>query len=230
MARPPEEQSVEDLYVQITREQWKAYMSRPPEEQWKALGQTTRRAVEGLYGQTTRRAVRGRSICPDHQRAVEGLYVQTTRRAVEGLRPDHQKSSGRPIWPDHQKSSQWKIYMSRPPENSGRPICPDHQKSSGRPIWSDHQKSFFKNNNHNYSIFGLPLTPEGTPCPLCHHNMDAWGHHMLTCHSGGDVITRHNQLRDCIADFCHKAAFPHILRKEVALILFPKINQDKQTF
>ena len=33
---------------------------------------------------------------------------------------------------------------------------------------------------------GLPLTPEGTPCPLCHHNMDAWGHHMLTCRSGGD--------------------------------------------
>eukprot|EP00731_Ephydatia_muelleri_P031413 Em0022g927a len=52
---------------------------------------------------------------------------------------------------------------------------------------------------------GLPLTPEGTPCPLCHHNMDAWGHHMLTCRSGGDVITRHNQLRDCIADVCHKA-------------------------
>ena len=22
---------------------------------------------------------------------------------------------------------------------------------------------------------GLPLTPEGTPCPLCHHNMDPWG-------------------------------------------------------
>ena len=75
---------------------------------------------------------------------------------------------------------------------------------------------------------GLHLTPEGIPCPLYHHNMDAWGHHMLTCHSGGDVITRHNQLRDCIADFCHKAAFPHKLRKEVAFFL--KINQDKQTF
>ena len=30
---------------------------------------------------------------------------------------------------------------------------------------------------------------------------------MLTCRSGGDVITRHNQLRDCISDFCHKACF-----------------------
>ena len=52
---------------------------------------------------------------------------------------------------------------------------------------------------------GLPLTPDSTPCPLCHHNMGAWGHHMLTCHFGGDVITRQNQLKDCIADFCCKA-------------------------
>ena len=60
---------------------------------------------------------------------------------------------------------------------------------------------------------GLPLTPEGIPCPLCHHNMDAWGHHMLTCRSGGDVITRHNQLRDCIADFCHKACLSPQIEK-----------------
>ena len=57
------------------------------------------------------------------------------------------------------------------------------------------------------------LTPEGTPCPLCHHNMDAWGHHMLTCRSGGDVITRHNQLRDCFADFCHKACLSPQIEK-----------------
>ena len=43
-----------------------------------------------------------------------------------------------------------------------------------------------------------------TSFPLCHHNMDAWGHHMLTCHFRGD-FTRHKQLRDCIDDFCHKA-------------------------
>ena len=61
---------------------------------------------------------------------------------------------------------------------------------------------------------GLPLTPDGTPCPLCHHNMDAWGHHMLTCRSGGDMITRHNLLRDCIADFCNKACLSPNLRME----------------
>ena len=72
---------------------------------------------------------------------------------------------------------------------------------------------------------GLPLTPEGTPCPLCHHNMDAWRHHMLTCRSGGDVITRHNQLRDCIADFCHKACLSPQIEA-----FFLKTNQDQQTF
>ena len=60
---------------------------------------------------------------------------------------------------------------------------------------------------------GLPLTPDGTPCPLCHHNMDAWGHYMLTCHSGGDMITRHNLLRDCITDFCNKACLSPQIEK-----------------
>ena len=60
---------------------------------------------------------------------------------------------------------------------------------------------------------GLPLTPDGTPCPLCHHNMDAWEHHMLTCRSGGDMITRHNLLRDCIADFCNKACLSPQIEK-----------------
>ena len=36
---------------------------------------------------------------------------------------------------------------------------------------------------------------------------------MLTCRSGGDVITRHNQLRDCIADFCHKACLSPQIEK-----------------
>ena len=63
------------------------------------------------------------------------------------------------------------------------------------------------------SWLGLPLTPDGTPCPLCHHNMDAWGHHMLTCRSGGDMITRHNLLRDCIANFYNKACLSPQIEK-----------------
>ena len=74
---------------------------------------------------------------------------------------------------------------------------------------------------------GLPLTPESTPCPLCHHNMDAWGHHMLTCHSGGDVITRHTtNSGTALLTSATRHAFPHKLRKEVAFFL--KTNQDQQ--
>ena len=36
---------------------------------------------------------------------------------------------------------------------------------------------------------------------------------MPTCGSGGDVIARHNQLRDCIADFCHKACLSTQIEK-----------------
>ena len=74
---------------------------------------------------------------------------------------------------------------------------------------------------------GLLLTPDGTPCPLCHHNMDAWGHHMLTCRSGGDMITRHNLLRDCIADFCNKACLSPQIEKGSGIL--PKDNLDQQT-
>ena len=38
---------------------------------------------------------------------------------------------------------------------------------------------------------GLPLTPDGTPCPFCHHhNMDAWGHH-ITIWMLGDITLVH---------------------------------------
>ena len=52
--------------------------------------------------------------------------------------------------------------------------------------------------------------------------MDAWGYHMLTCRSGGisDVITRHNLLRDCIANFCNKAYLSPQIEKGSGI--FPK--------
>ena len=46
--------------------------------------------------------------------------------------------------------------------------------------------------------------------PTLSSHMDAWGHHMLTCRSGGDVITRHNQR---IADVCHKACLSPQIEK-----------------
>ena len=43
-------------------------------------------------------------------------------------------------------------------------------------------------------------------CPYCQdHQLDPLGHHAMTCKRGGDVVVRHNALRDVFAQFCHRA-------------------------
>ena len=43
-------------------------------------------------------------------------------------------------------------------------------------------------------------------CPYCTaHSLDPMGHHALTCKHGGDVVTRHNRLRDVFAESCRRA-------------------------
>ena len=42
-------------------------------------------------------------------------------------------------------------------------------------------------------------------CSQCNAALDAYGHHALCCKLGGDVVSRHNTLRDIFNDFCHFA-------------------------
>ena len=43
----------------------------------------------------------------------------------------------------------------------------------------------------------------GTVCPLCTDvALDPLGHHAVTCRHGGDMVVRHNHLRDVVVDFC----------------------------
>ncbi|KAL5463780.1 hypothetical protein EMCRGX_G032714 [Ephydatia muelleri] len=43
-------------------------------------------------------------------------------------------------------------------------------------------------------------------CPYCpDHQLDPLGHHAMMCKWGGDVVVRHNALRDVFAQFCHRA-------------------------
>ena len=52
---------------------------------------------------------------------------------------------------------------------------------------------------------GLDIS-RGLSCSLCPNTaLDLLGHHAVTCKKGGDVVTRHNQLRDVFVDFCHQA-------------------------
>ena len=49
-------------------------------------------------------------------------------------------------------------------------------------------------------------TSQGSQCALCPDNaLDPLGHHAITCKRGGDVVTRHNTLRDALAETCHRA-------------------------
>eukprot|EP00731_Ephydatia_muelleri_P009839 Em0005g425a len=49
-------------------------------------------------------------------------------------------------------------------------------------------------------------TSNGFLCALCPNNaLDPLGHHATTCKEGGDVVTRHNQLRNVLAETCRIA-------------------------
>eukprot|EP00731_Ephydatia_muelleri_P021996 Em0014g587a len=52
---------------------------------------------------------------------------------------------------------------------------------------------------------GLDVS-EGSPCALCPGStLDHLGHHAVTCKYGGDVVTRHNMIRDILVETCHQA-------------------------
>ena len=43
-------------------------------------------------------------------------------------------------------------------------------------------------------------------CPFCPpHRLDPLGHHALTCKYRGDVVSRHNKLRDVFLESCRRA-------------------------
>ena len=65
---------------------------------------------------------------------------------------------------------------------------------------------------------GLPVFTDADACPHCSPTLDIHGHHALICHAGGDVVTRHNHLRDSFADFCRRASLAPELESGCGLI------------
>ena len=52
---------------------------------------------------------------------------------------------------------------------------------------------------------GLDVS-DGSPCALCPGNtLDHLGHLAITCKYGGDVVTRHNMIRDILVETCRRA-------------------------
>ena len=52
--------------------------------------------------------------------------------------------------------------------------------------------------------FDIPVA-QGQSCTQCNAALDAYGHHALCCKLGGEVVSRHNKLRDIFNDFRHRA-------------------------
>eukprot|EP00731_Ephydatia_muelleri_P018894 Em0011g934a len=46
---------------------------------------------------------------------------------------------------------------------------------------------------------------EGSQCTLCPGVLDHLGHHAVTCKYGGDVVSRHNKIRDILVETCRRA-------------------------
>ena len=58
----------------------------------------------------------------------------------------------------------------------------------------------------------------GTVCPLCTDvALDPLGHHAVTCRHGGDMVVRHNHLRDVVVDFCRQAHLSVSIEKGLGL-------------
>ena len=47
---------------------------------------------------------------------------------------------------------------------------------------------------------GMPVFDSAGPCPACLHQSDVFGDHAMCCRSGGERISRHNNLRDALFD------------------------------
>jgi hypothetical protein len=50
-------------------------------------------------------------------------------------------------------------------------------------------------------LLGLPVAPGEAPCPFCQQIMDIYGDHAVCCRKSSDLITRHNRVRNLIAEF-----------------------------
>lgn len=47
-------------------------------------------------------------------------------------------------------------------------------------------------------LLGLPVFPSPVPCPLCMQTMDIFGDHAVCCSGAGDLVVRHNRVRNII--------------------------------
>ena len=83
---------------------------------------------------------------------------------------------------------------------------------------------------------GVPVLAEEIPCPLCKQTIDVYGDHATCCAKKGNLVTRHNTLRDLVARFATDGLLNPQLEKlgilgatsgrRPADVALPRWNQD----
>ena len=72
---------------------------------------------------------------------------------------------------------------------------------------------------HNFQVavayrLGVEVVSPGTSCPLCKQTIDVLGDHAACCTRNGDVIVRHNRIRNLVERFCDEGLLNPILEKQ----------------
>jgi len=61
---------------------------------------------------------------------------------------------------------------------------------------------------------GMKVLDEDIPCPLCKQIINTFGDHATCCTKQGDLIVRHNSLRNLVEDFASDGMLSPVLEKE----------------
>ena len=61
---------------------------------------------------------------------------------------------------------------------------------------------------------GVAVWHEGASCPCCMHNLDVFGDHAICCTTSGDLIVRHNRIRDLVDKFAREGHLGPVLEKK----------------
>ena len=64
---------------------------------------------------------------------------------------------------------------------------------------------------------GIPMADDGFPCPVCGADSDSMGDHFVTCRGNGDLVHRHDSVRDILFSVAQSAALAP--RKEVPSLI-----------
>jgi len=61
---------------------------------------------------------------------------------------------------------------------------------------------------------GIPVLDQEIPCPLCKQLINIFGDHATCCTKSGDLIVRHNSLRNLVEDFASDAMLSPVVEKK----------------